>query len=166
MLQDVGRKYVRIINTIHGRTGTLWEGRFKSSLIDSETYLFTCHKYIELNPLRAGIASRPSEYRWSSHAHYAFGRHDPLVTEHGAYAALGPTAVERRSAFLALFATHLDPSALGAIRAATQAGAALGSQTFLERIARAVGRPVETPRRGRPRKEGDPAPVRMTGKLF
>lgn len=77
MLQDVGRRYVRVINTLHNRTGTLWEGRFKSSLVDTETYLLSCHRYIELNPVRAGIVTHPAAYPWSSYQHYAAGKINP-----------------------------------------------------------------------------------------
>ena len=94
MLQDIGRRYVRVINTIHGRTGTLWEGRFKSSLVDTERYLLTCHRYIELNPVRAGLAAHPSAYPWSSHAHYAAGKSNNLITEHAAFRGLGATPAE------------------------------------------------------------------------
>ena len=151
MLQDLGRTYVRILNTIHGRTGTLWEGRFKSSLVDSENYLLTCHRYIELNPVRAGIVSDPAQYPWSSHAHYALGRSNSLITEHPAYLCLGNDNGERRSAFQALFHEEIDSPVLAMIRGATNAGAAMGSEAFLTRTASIAGRPVRLPARGRPR---------------
>jgi len=88
MMQDVGRRYVRVINSIHGRTGSLWEGRFKSSLIDSESYLLTCHRYIELNPVRARMASDPRDYPWSSYRAHAFGAEDGLVSDHRLYRSL------------------------------------------------------------------------------
>ena len=102
MLQDLGRGYVRIINTIHGRTGTLWEGRYRSSLVDSERYLLICHRYIELNPVRAGMVSDPMEYSWSSHAHYTGTRPSKLITEHAVFLScpLRPacwSAFDRRS---------------------------------------------------------------------
>src|SRR5438067_1746596 len=105
MMQDVGRRYVRVINTIHGRTGTLWEGRFRSSLIDCENYLLTCHRYIELNPVRAGLVADPASYRWSSHLHYVADRYDGLVNRHPVYQSLGLSANERRAAYRSLFAT-------------------------------------------------------------
>lgn len=153
MLQDLGRTYVRILNTVHGRTGTLWEGRFKSSLVDSENYLLTCHRYIELNPVRAGIVGRPAEYPWSSHAHYALGHSNALITEHPAYLALGSGSGERRSAFLSIFHDEFGPSTLETIRNATNAGAAMGSDEFLTRTASIAGRPVRLPKRGRPHKK-------------
>jgi putative transposase len=127
MLQDIGRRYVRVINNIHERTGTLWEGRFKSSLVDSERYLLTCHRYIELNPVRAGIAAHPSAYPWSSHTHYASGKDDELITEHREFLGLGATPEERRAAFRELFLDTLDETTLVHIREAVNAGRALGS---------------------------------------
>ena len=153
LLQDLGRTYVRILNTVHGRTGTLWEGRFKSSLVDSENYLLTCHRYIELNPVRAGIVNHPAEYPWSSHAHYVLGRTNALITEHPAYLGLGNDSGERRSAFQSLFHEELGPPILTTIRNATNAGAAMGSEEFLTRTASITGRPVRLPQRGRPHKK-------------
>jgi len=114
MMQDVGRRYVRVINTLHARTGTLWEARFRSSLIDSENYLLVCQRYIELNPVRAGIVTDPAAYPWSSHTYYASGRANRLVTEHDVYLRLGSSAAERRSAYLSLFAKSLDDCSCGA----------------------------------------------------
>ena len=154
LLQDIGRRYVRVINTIHGRTGTLWEGRFKSSLVDSERYLLTCHRYIELNPVRAGIAAHPSAYPWSSHAHYAAGRRDDLITEHAAFLALGATPAERRAAFRELFLEELDGKTLAQIREAVNAGCPLGSSPPRRR-----GRPAK------PAASGDPQAA-IPGKLL
>src|SRR3954463_15530141 len=102
MMQDIGRRYVRIINTIHGRTGSLWEGRFKSSLIDSERYLLICHRYIEANPVRAGMVAHAGEYAWSSHSHFMGARADPFLAAHPLYLALGTSESERRAAFAAI----------------------------------------------------------------
>lgn len=157
MLQDVGRRYVRTVNEAHGRTGTLWEGRFKSNLVDSETYFLTCHRYIELNPVRAGIVADPSDYPWSSHKHYSRGVPDALVSEHPAYLGLGPSADSRRSTFVSLFGDPLSESDLKKLRTALNAGWALGSEQFLDRIEEIAGRPVRPARRGRPpeRSESD-----------
>jgi putative transposase len=153
MLQDLGRKYVRVINTIHGRSGTLWEGRYKSSLISDERYLLTCHRYIELNPVRAGIVKDPASYPWSSHAHYVLGHPDRLITEHPAYLALGISAEARRQAFQSLLRDGLEESTLRSIREATNAGCALG--TYVRK-------------RGRPAKasEGQLLEEAQSGKLF
>ena len=119
MLQDIGRRYVRVINTIHGRTGTLWEGRFKSSLVDSERYLLTCHRYIELNPVRAGMVPSPDQYPWSSFNANAAGRESALVTRH---AALEGVAHDYR----ALFDLPMEARLLDEIRKATRNGQRLG----------------------------------------
>ena len=98
MMQRVGRRYVRALNDAMGRTGTLWEGRYKASLVDSERCLFACHRYIELNPVRAGMVALPGDYPWSSYAYYAEGRGDPLLTPHAAFAVLGHTLARRQAA--------------------------------------------------------------------
>ena len=153
MMQDVGRRYVRVINTLHGRTGSLWEGRFKSSLIDSERYLLTCHRYIELNPVRAGIATEPGAYLWSSHAHYAGGRRNGLLTDYPQFRALGTSDEDRRAAFRSLFSQPLEERILKEIRAAINTDSALGSEEFMQAAEAELGRSVRTPKRGRPAKD-------------
>ena len=138
MLQDLGRRYVRVINTIHGRTGTLWEGRFKSSVVTTERHLLACHRYIEMNPVRAGIASTALSYPWSSHRHYAEGQSDPLISEHDCFLSLGQDPKERHHAFRRLFAQDLDTQTLRDIRLAINTGCAIGSPG---------------PKRGRPAKD-------------
>lgn len=155
MLQDVGRRYVRTINKIQGRTGTLWEGRFKSNLIDSETYLLICHRYIELNPVRAGMVVDPADYLWSSHAHYSSTRRDPIITEHPVYLSLGPSTENRRIAFLSLFGNLICESELTRLRMAVNKGWAIGSEHFLDRMESMAGRSIRPPRRGRPPKHND-----------
>jgi putative transposase len=152
MMQDIGRRYVRVINTLHGRTGSLWEGRFKSSLIDSEHYLLTCHRYIESNPVRAGMVAAVTDYRWSSHAHYAGIRVDALISDYPEYRALGQSVEERRSAFRSLFAVPLPENVVAAIRMAANTDSALGSDAFLTQAEAMLGRWVRPPTRGRPRK--------------
>jgi len=159
MMQDLGRRYVRVINSVHGRSGSLWEGRFKSSLIDSETYLLTCHRYIELNPVRAGLADQPAAYRWSSHGHYIGSRVDSLVTEHPEHGALGVGAQDRRQAFIELFKEKLAEHVLKAIRCAINTESALGSEKFMDEAESRLGRSVRPPKRGRPAKS-------VTGKLL
>jgi len=104
MIQMLGRYYVQYFNRRYKRTGTLWEGRYRATLIDSEQYLLTCLRYIELNPVRArGLADRPGDYPWSSYQHNALGKPDPLLTPHLQYQRLGATAGERRGAYRQLF---------------------------------------------------------------
>ncbi len=150
MLQDIGRRFVRIINTIHGRSGTLWEGRFKFSLVDSESYLLTCHRYIEMNPVRAGLTAEPGAYAWSSHRHYSSDACDKLITEHPVFVRLGSTNAQRRAAFCSLFQERLDAPILQRIRDAANTGSALGSEAFLARAEALLGRRVRLPIRGRP----------------
>jgi len=152
MMQDIGRRYVRVINTIYGRTGSLWEGRVKSSLIDSERYLLTCHRYIEENPVRARMVSRAAAYPWSSHLHYLGSRIDPLITPCPQYEALGTSADERRAAFGSLFAVPLEARVLDEIRSAINTDSALGSEQFMQYAEARLGRSVRPPQRGRPRK--------------
>ena len=157
-LQDLGRKYVQVLNKVHKRTGTLWEGRFKSNLVDSEKYLLTCHRYIELNPVRAGMVARPADYFWSSHRHYVGATVDPLIREHCVYTELGLATEERRRKFLQSFDGPIDGGTLDALRNSVNKGWALGSDAFLERMGDLLGRSVRPPRRGRPSK--DPGPSR------
>ncbi|MFL6571859.1 MAG: transposase [Burkholderiales bacterium] len=150
-MQDVGRRYVRLFNQIHGRSGTLWEGRYKSSLIDSERYLLTCHRYIELNPVRAGLVNHPLEYAWSSHAHYALGATSSLITRHVLFDQLagGPDG------FSAQFRDEFKPEMLERIRTSANRGWALGSEGFLDQIEVLLGRSARPPKRGRPFKSKD-----------
>jgi putative transposase len=159
MMQDLGRRFVRVINNVHGRSGTLWEARFRASLVDPENYLLTCHRYIELNPVRAGLVSDPHSYPWSSHAHYAMGRPNSLITHHPMHLALGATAQERQAAFQSLFHRLMDERVVAQIRKAANTDSAIGSETFMQDVEAVLGRPVRPPTRGRPAKN-------VTGKLF
>jgi putative transposase len=125
LMQFVGRMYVRSINQRYGRSGSLWEGRFRSSLVDSERYFLVCQRYVELNPVRAGLARDPRDYRWSSHQHYAGIASNPLLTEHECYLSLGTTPAERRAAYRQLHEDAPDPQHVELIRVATQKGRAL-----------------------------------------
>lgn len=155
MMQDVGRRYVRLFNDSYARTGTLWEVRDKSSLIDSESYLLTCHRYMDLNPVRAGLALGPRQYPWSSHRHYAEGSPDPVITRHPIFERLDSTEVGRRYAFIALFETPLDDEAVERIRTTVRQGWALGSERFLSQVEAHLGRSARPPKRGRPFKRAD-----------
>jgi putative transposase len=139
-LQSVGRRYVQYFNTTYQRTGTLWEGRYKATIIDSERYLLACYRYIELNPVRANLVDHPAKYRWSSYAANAHGEADPLVTPHGLYQALGATAPQRHAAYRSLFQIQLDDKTLETIRRATHKGWALGDDRFKEQTERMVNR--------------------------
>jgi putative transposase len=121
-MRSLGTRYVRYFNHKYARTGTLFEGRYRSSLVDTEKYLLTCYRYIEENPLRAGMARDLSTYRWSSYRANALGAEDSLVTPHDLFVALGATLEDRRSAYRALFRKDIDPDAFVAIRYAANSG--------------------------------------------
>jgi len=140
MMQSLGRRYVQYFNTTYQRTGTLWEGRYKSTLIDSENYLFTCSRYIELNPVRANMVSHPGEYRWSSYHANALGTQDSLVQPHQRYLALDKDASIRQAAYRDLFRVHIDEKTLVEIRQATQKGWILGNARFKDEIEHLVQR--------------------------
>lgn len=107
-MQHIGRRYVRYFNYAYRRSGTLWEGRYKSSVVDAETYLLECYRYIELNPVRAGMTQLPSEYRWSSARWHGFGEPNGLIQDHPIYLALGATQDERCRAYRTLFRCAMD----------------------------------------------------------
>jgi putative transposase len=143
LMQAIGRCYVRYVNKKYRRTGTLWEGRFKSALIDSERYLLTCARYIELNPVRAGIVEHPGDYRWSSYRCNAIGQNDVVVVPHPMYEQLGFNTAKRRSVYRALFANNIDNSELESIRNGTRAGDVVGNDKFQKRIQALIGRCVK-----------------------
>jgi len=149
-IQCLGRRYVGYFNHMHGRTGTLWEGRYKASLVESERYLLTCHRYIELNPVRAGMVSHPSQHPWSSHGRCGLGRPDSLVTPHELYMDLSLDEEQRLANFRALFGEEIDPWTLHRIRDTVQNGWVLGSPSFCRKVAASGGRrPTRLPL-GRP----------------
>ena len=131
MMQLIGQKFVRYLNRRIHRTGTLWEGRFRSSLINSERYFLACSRYIELNPVRAHMVQDADQYRWSSHRCNAFGDLDPLVTPHELYAALGTTPADRQAAYRSLFQAPIELSTLEQSRRAIHRGASLESDSEL-----------------------------------
>lgn len=152
MMQYIGRHYVPYINHTYGTSGSIWEGRYKASLIHDEEYLLTCMRYIELNPTRANMVRSPGQYRWSSYRHNGQGKDDKLVTPHAMYQSLGKTDPVRIAAYKVLFQAHLDKGALEEIRAAWQTGTPLGSDVFRQQIEAKLKLKVGQARRGRPRK--------------
>jgi putative transposase len=152
MMQYVGRRYVPYVNDTYGTSGSIWEGRFKASLIQAERYLLACMRYIELNPVRANMTAGPGQYRWSSYRANAQGKADELITPHALYVALGRSRASRIEAYRALFKAHVDDNELKDIRAAWQTGTPLGNDYFREKIERKLGSKVGQSRRGRPSK--------------
>ena len=155
MMQSLGRRYVAEFNRRHGRSGTLWEGRFRATVIEPESQLLDCMAYVELAPVRGGEAAAAQEHRWSSARHHLGLAADPSVSDHALYWALGNTPFEREAAHRALLEHGLTQGRVAAIAAATAKGWALGSPTFAAALAEHTGRRVVPGRRGRPR---SPAP--------
>jgi putative transposase len=149
-MQCLGRRYVGYFNRRHRRTGTLWEGRYRSVPIDCERYLFTCYRYIEQNPVRAGIVADPGNYRWSSFQANAMGRMDPVVTPHERYLALAGPVVDRLAVYRAICAVPFDGPTLDAVRWSTHGGWALGDGHFCEKVTISTGRRA-APRKSLPR---------------
>jgi putative transposase len=152
-LQSVGRRYVQYFNYTYKRTGTLWEGRYKATVIDSDQYLLTCMRYIELNPVRAEMVKQPNEYPWSSYAANAEGNNNKLIKSHEIFRQLGVNEAERQSAYRQLFRLTIGKSDLVALREATNKGWVLGNDRFREEIERLSGRRSVAKARGRPKKE-------------
>ena len=153
LMQSLGRRYVRFINLRHGRTGTLWEGRYKSCLVDSGSDLLRCYRYIELNPVRARMVATPGEYPWSSYRSNATGHPDLLLTPHPAWLALGSTSAQRASAYAALVAEAVTEEELATIRQYVQRQHALGSVRFQAAIERQLARRCTPGTPGRPRQQ-------------
>ena len=134
VMQSIGRRYVQYINKTYHRTGTLWEGRHIATLIQAEDYLFTCYRYIEMNPVRAGIVHHPGDYQWSSYKHNAYGIRDKLINEHPLYLQLESNPKVRQERYRELFSTELDVKTLNSIRKAINFSVPLGNDRFREEI--------------------------------
>jgi len=152
LMQSVSRRYVGLFNVMMERKGTLWEGRFKSCLVDSSSYLLRCYRYIELNPVRAGIVSDPGGYPWSSYRSNGMGIGDPLVTPHPEYLSLGASSVQRMSSYRAIVAQGCLSREADEIRAMTSRQRAFGGREFKDRLEAEHDRPTGIMRRGRPAK--------------
>ncbi len=150
MMQSLGRRYVRYFNSEYQRSGTLWEGRYKSCLVQEDRYLLELYRYIELNPVRAKIVTGPAEYRWSSYHINALGKASDLCKPHPEYLALGPEPRKRRENYRILFARYFDGKLLEEIRANTNKGLAFGNDRFKKEIETLTGRRVQAKKRGRP----------------
>ncbi len=122
MMKSVGEQYVRYFNQCHQRTGTLWDGRYRSCLVQDDTYLLVCHRYIELNPVRAGIVIHPSLYRWSSHRRNAYNQPDKLITPHSVFMGLDDDEGRRANTYRDLFQHEINPEQLRSLRDATNSG--------------------------------------------
>jgi len=152
LMQSLGRYYVRYINSVYDRTGTLWEGRFKSTLVSDERYLLTVSRYIELNPVRANMADDPAQYPWTSYQHNALGKPIELITPHEVYDRLGNTDKKRQAAYLALFEDQLGQQLITQISESTLKGWVLGDDRFKQQVEKQTSRRVEPQSRGGDRK--------------
>ncbi|MGR9074362.1 MAG: transposase, partial [Gammaproteobacteria bacterium] len=155
VFQSVGRRYVQYFNVTYRRSGTLWEGRYRATVVDSERYLLTVMRYIDLNPVRAGMVAHPGEYPWSSYHRYAQGGSGvdaDWLTAHEEYHRLGRYEADRQAAYRQLFHTGIANHDLAEIRTCTHKGRALGSERFKEQIEALGKRRAASKGVGRPRK--------------
>lgn len=152
LFQSVGRHYVRHINQTYQRHGGLWEGRYKCNVVESQAYLLSCMRYIEMNPVRAGMVDHPAKYRWSSYASNALGASNAVLTNQAEYAALGRSPEERQLVYRGLFDVRHDAVELALLRDALQTGTPLGNEKFKSEIEATLNLKVGFARRGRPQK--------------
>ena len=156
LMKRLGQRYVQYVNRSYRRSGTLWEGRFRSCLTQEEDYVLGCYRYIELNPVRANMVAHPAEYCWSNYRSNAQGETSKLLTPHALYTSLEVENKTREAAYRELFRYQLDPGLIDEIRTATNGNYALGSQQFQTQIAAALHRRVAPGKSGRPRKDREP----------
>lgn len=148
MMQALGRRYVQRFNYMHKRTGTLWEGRYKSTLVDSERYLLAVYRYIELNPVRAKMVVHAKDYKWSSYRFNAMGKPTKLISPHSEYLGLGLAEEQRRLAYRQLFKNEMSSQFLSDIRTSTNKGWVLGSESFQKHVESLAGRRASGSSRG------------------
>ena len=153
MMQSVGRRYVRYINNTLQRTGTLWEGRYKSSLVQDEHYLLTCYRYIELNPVRARMVASPGDYKWSSYHFNAYGKHDEIILPHEQYRSLAKDKEQRCYQYRELFRNQIDDNLLHEIRDSINHEWLLGDDRFKDDVEYTLQRRVRPGKPGRPKVE-------------
>jgi len=151
LMQALGRRYVYYFNKRYQRTGTLWEGRYKSSLVDSDRYLLTCMRYIEMNPVRANMVKHPSEYSWSSYQANAQGREDSLIDQHAVYSSLGMHPVLQKRGYQSLFDGDIDNATLHDIRAALNHELVFGRSNFKDEVEEMTQRQTRIKQVGRPK---------------
>jgi putative transposase len=151
LMKHLGQRYVQYINRTYKRSGTLWEGRFRSCLTQESNYVLACYRYIELNPVRANMVQHPSDYPWSSYCMNAEGRGSEIITPHSEYVALASQGEARQDAYRKLFTAHMD-DVVDEIRTSTNGNYALGSDRFKEEISSMLQRRVTPSKAGRPHK--------------
>lgn len=152
LMQALGRRYVAAFNLRHGRSGTLWEGRFRANLVAGSDWVLACLRYIELNPVRIGHSNEAGSWRWSSAQHHLGRRRDPLITEHPAFWSLGNTPFEREHVYRGLLEQGLRADEASRITQCVLRGWPLADEAQQPRLEAALGSPVTPRPRGRPRK--------------
>ena len=155
LMKHLGQRYVQYINRTYQRSGTLWEGRFRSCLTQNEAYVLACYRYIELNPVRAEMVKHPRNYPWSSYRFNAEGRANDILTPHDQYVRQALDERDRRKAYRGLFKAHVDDGIDDQIRSATNGNYVLGNKRFQQQIADSLGRRVTKGKAGRPKKGRD-----------
>jgi putative transposase len=150
LMKRLGQRYVQYINRTYHRSGTLWEGRFRSCLTQEPSYVLGCYRYIELNPVRADMTAHPADYRWSSYRANAQGEESSLLSAHDCYLELDSDSKRRQAAYRELFRCGLDPGLVDEIRQATNGNYALGSPAFKDEVTKALKRRVIPGSAGRP----------------
>ena len=150
MMQALGRSYVRYFNRAQRRTGTLWEGRYKSTLIQTDLYLLACMAYIDLNPVRAGLVAQPQDYPWSSHGHYLGLRVDRLIKPHALFWSLGNTPFAREAAYAEMVQAGINPVQQAALTESALRGWVLGEPDFVADLQKRTQRRMTKARAGRP----------------
>ncbi len=154
MMKSLGQRYVQYVNRQYRRSGTLWEGRYRSCLVQEDDYLLSCYRYIEMNPVRAGMVEHPADYRWSSYRCNGQGEADALISPHPSFTALAEDGPARREAYRVLFRSDIDADVIQQIRSATNGNYALGNERFQQQVAEALGRRATPGKAGRPRAAG------------
>jgi putative transposase len=152
LMRDLGQRFVQYFNRRHDRTGTLWEGRFRSSVVESARYVLACYRYIELNPVRAGLVRDAADYPWSSHGVNIGQAPKTFLMPHAEFAALGSSALACESAYRRLFDIDIESTVIREIREATNGGYPLAGETFKAHLKSIAPRKVERGRAGRPSK--------------
>jgi putative transposase len=157
LMRDLGRRYVPYFNSRHERTGTLWEGRFRSCIAESARYVLACYRYLELNPVRAGMVNHPADYLWSSYAVNNGARSDPFLSPHAEFVALASDEAKRHASYRALFNSEIEEPLLEEIRDAANTGYPLASDAFKRSVIASLGWKTEPGKPG-PRANSDPGP--------
>jgi putative transposase len=150
MMKRLGQRYVQYVNRTYKRSGTLWEGRYKSCLVSEESYVLGCYRYIELNPVRADMVNHPADYRWSSYRVNAQGEPTRTIAPHELYLGLGQDSASRSTAYRELFRHHLESKLVDEIRQATNGNYVIGSERFQRQVENILGRRVTRGKPGRP----------------